>query len=107
MGIIDDPISGVLGAFFTRAIESKVWNRLELMLELAIAATVSGFAAAGAALLAQQPVAWSVGAGLLAAAVAMFATFQASPNSKGLVISVQQKVAQDKIADPTTTIERK
>lgn len=107
MGIIDDPISGVLSAFFTRALESKIWNRLELMLELLIAAVISGLAATGTALLAQQPIAWSIGAGLLASAVALFATFQASPNSKGLVISVQQKVAAEKLNDPTTTVERK
>lgn len=107
MGIIDDPISGVIGLFFKRALESKIGRRAELILEMAIASLIAGCGACGASLLAGEPVAWSIGAGLVAVAVAVLATFQASPNSKGLVISIQQQVSSAKIEEPMTTIERK
>ena len=32
MGIIDDPISGVLGVFFKRALDSKIMQRFTLVL---------------------------------------------------------------------------
>jgi hypothetical protein len=55
----------------------------------------------------QKSIAWAIGAGMTAAAIALLATFQVSPNSKGLVIALQQKVAEARIDTAVTTIERK
>lgn len=107
MGLIDDPISGVLGAFFQRAIESKVWKRLELVLELAIASIIVFLFTTGTALLAKQPVALAMGAGMVMSSVALLTTFAASPNAKGLTIAVTARAAAEKLDTPTTTIERK
>ncbi len=85
---------------------AAIGNRAELILEMAIAGQISGLAASGVALMSRQPTAWSIGAGMVAMAVALLATFQASPNSKGLVISIQQQAADQKIDTPTTTIAR-
>lgn len=107
MSILSDPISGVLTAFFNRALESKIGQRVELLLEMGIASSIAFMAACGVALLTKQSVAWSVGCGMVAAAVALLATFQASPNSKGLVISLPQQAASKELDTPITTIERK
>jgi hypothetical protein len=107
MGLIDDPISGVLGAFFQRAIESKIWRRLELILELVIASTICFLITTGTTLLSKQPIPLAIGAGMVVAGVAMLTTFAASPNSKGLTIAVTAKAAAEKLDTPTTTIERK
>ncbi len=107
MGLIDDPISGLVGAFLKRAMDAKIWRRAELFIELSIATSISFLAVTGAALLAGQPVALALGAGMLAAAVAQLATFQASKNSAGLTISVQKLAVENEIQTPTTTIERK
>lgn len=107
MSILPDPITDVIGLSFEHKLIQKVQQRLELLLEMAIVSAIAGLAACGASLLAKQPVAWSIGAGMAAAAVALLATFQASANSKGLVISIQQQVASEKLDTPMTTIERK
>lgn len=106
MGIIDDPISGLVGVFLKRALDSKILQYAVLAFELLIASAIGGLAACGIALMTQPSVSWAIGAGMVAAAVALLATFQASPNSKGLVISIQQRVAAEKMDTPTTTIER-
>lgn len=107
MGLIDDPISGVLGTFLQHALESKVWKRAELMLELGIASTIVFLFTTGSTLLAKQPVSLAIGAGMVMAAVALLTTFAASPNAKGLTIAVTAKAAAEKLDTPTTTIERK
>jgi hypothetical protein len=104
---LPDPITGVIGLFFKRAIESKIWQRLELLLELGLASSISFLLACGLSLMTKQPAAWAIGSGMVAAALALFATFQASSNSRGLVISVQSQVAQQKLDTPMTTIQRK
>ncbi len=107
MSLLPDPISDLLGLFLKRALDSKIMRYATLLVEMAIASIIAGLAACGIALMSQPSVAWAVGAGMTAAAVALLATFQASPNSKGLVISLQQEVAQQKIETPMITIERK
>jgi len=107
MGLVDDPISGVMGVLFKRALDSKIWMRLQLLLELGIASTISFFGATGSMLLARQPAAMAIGAGMVMMTVAMLGTFAASPNSKGLTIVVTAKSETEKLDTPTTTIERK
>lgn len=107
MAILSDPISGVLSAFFNRALESKIGQRVTLLLEMGVAGIIAFLASCGIALLSNQPIAWSVGCGMVATAVALLATFQASPNSKGLIISLPQQAASKEIDTPMTTIERK
>jgi hypothetical protein len=107
VSFFSDPISGLFGVFFKRAMDSKIFQYAVLVLELAIAGMIAGLAACGIALMTQKSVAWAIGAGMAASAVALVATFQASPNSKGLVISLQQKVAAERLDTPMTTIERK
>lgn len=104
---LPDPITGIIGLLLKRAMESKVGRRVELLLEMGIAGSIAALAACGLALLSQKPVSWAIGCGMVACAVALFATFQTSPNSKGLVISLPQQVAEQKLETPTTTIERK
>lgn len=106
MSLLPDPITDVIGLFFQRALNTKLMQYGTLLLELAIAGLIAGLAACGISLMTQNSVAWAVGAGMAAAAVALLGTFQASPNSKGLVISLQQKVAAEKIDTPMTTIRR-
>jgi hypothetical protein len=107
MSLFPDPITDLIGLFLKRAIDSRISKRAELLLEMSIAGGIAFLAACGIALLAQHAVAWAVGCGMAAAAVALFATFQASPNAKGLVISLPQQVAEKKLDTPMTTIERK
>jgi hypothetical protein len=106
MGLIDDPISGLIGVFFKRALDSKIAQRATLLLEMGISTTLTGAFATGGALLAHQAIAWSIGLGLVGAAVAGLATFQASPNSKGLTIAVRHGLASEKMETPITTINR-
>lgn len=104
---LPDPVTGLVGLFLKRALDSKIMQYAILAFEMGIAATIAFLLACGLPLMAKQPVAWSIGAGMVAAALAMFATFQASPHSKGLVISVQSQVAAEKLETPMTTITRK
>jgi len=104
---LPDPLSDVLGVFFKRALDSKIAKRAELVLEMAIASSIAGLGATGAALVSNMPVPWSIGAGMVASAIALLATFQASANSKGLVISLQDEVPDKKLDSNITTIERK
>ena len=107
MSFLPDPITDVIGLFFKKALDSKILQYATLLLEMAIASTIAFLAACGFSLMSHAQVAWSIGAGMAAAALALFATFQASPSSKGLVISVQSQLAQQKLDTPMTTIERK
>ena len=107
MGLVDDPISGVLSAFFQHAAESKVLKYAILVLEMGIAASIAFLSIAGGSLMANQAIAWSMGAGMVAAAIAMLATFGASPNAKGLVIAVQKDITQQESNTPITTIKEK
>lgn len=107
MSFLPDPITDVIGLFLKRALDSKIMQYVTLLLEMAIASVIAFLAACGLSLMAHSAVAWSIGAGMTAAALALFGTFQASPHSKGLVISVQSQVAQQKLETPMTTIERK
>lgn len=106
MGLIDDPISGIIGLFMKRALEAKIGQRITLLLEMSIASSIAALGACGLALLAHQAVAWSIGAGMVAAAIALLATFQASPNSKGLIISLPQATSEEKLDTPMTTISK-
>lgn len=106
MGLIDDPISGIVGLFFKRALDSKIGRRAELLLEMAIAGAISFLLACGLGLMT-LPVAEAIGSGMLAAGIVLLATFQASPNSKGLTIAVRAADAGQENSQPTTTIERK
>lgn len=87
--------------------DSKIFQYAVLLLEMFVAWIIAAPLACGVALMAKQPVAWSIGAGLVMGGVALLATFQASPNSKGLIISLPQQAAEQKLDTPTTTIERK
>jgi len=107
MGLVDDPISGIIGAIFQHEATKLLAKRLTLILEMVIAGLIAFLTARGLAIISGQPSLLAEGAGDVTAAVAIFATFQASANSKGLIISVTSKVAEQKIDDPTTTIERK
>lgn len=104
---LPDPVSDLLGVFFKRALDSKIAKRAELLLEMGIASAVAGPGAAGASLMANMGWAFSIGAGLVATAIAILATFQASPNSKGLVISLQGDIPDKKLDSNIATIERK
>ena len=108
MSLISDPISGVLGVFFDRAAKSELAKRLTLILETSIGATVSFLVVCGGMLLTTAPgaVGKAIGGGMAAAGVAIFATVQVSDNARGLKIAFTQKVADDKLDNPTTTIER-
>lgn len=106
MGLIDDPISGVLGVFMKKAMDSKIMQYAVLCLEMQIASTIAGLAACGGALMLKQPVSWSMGCGMVAAALAMLATFGKSPRSKGLVISLPEETVDDMNKTPMDTIDR-
>jgi len=107
MGLIDDPISGVVGLFFKRAINSKIAQRATLLLEMVIAGTIAYLAASGIAILSGQSELWATGVGRIAEAIALLATFQVSPNSKGLIISLPSQAAEKELTTPISTIERK
>jgi hypothetical protein len=106
MGIVDDPISGLVGVFIKKAMDTKIWRRVELGIEMLIATSISFLAVTGLALLSSQPVPLAIGAGMAAAAVAQLATFQTSKNSTGLTISIQKAAVEQEVAEPTTTIAR-
>lgn len=106
MGLIDDPISGVLGVFFKRALNSKIAQYCTLAFEMFIATSITFAFATGGALLAHNPVAWSIGLGMSFAGVAGLATFQASPHSAGLTIALRKSIVSEKMDTPTVTIER-
>jgi hypothetical protein len=106
MGIIDDPISGVLGAFFKRALDSKIMQRATLVLEMGIAGTLAYFLADGSQLMLGKPELFARGCGLVAAGLCMLGTFQASPNSKGLTISLQKDFTQEENQTPMEAIKK-
>jgi hypothetical protein len=103
---LPDPVSDLLGVFFKRALDSQIAKRATLLLEMSIAGAIAFLLACGAALVAQQHVAWAVGAGMVSAGVALLATFQASPNSKGLCIALRQQIAQAETETNVVTIKR-
>jgi hypothetical protein len=107
VSLLPDPITDVIGLFMKHAAESRLARRLELLLEMGIAAAIAGAGAAGASLMGKMGWQFSIGAGLVAVAIALLATFQASQNSKGLVISLQDDIPSRKIDSNITTIERK
>ena len=108
MGFIDDPVSGIVGTILTHGLEKTVLGRLTLILEMAIGAVTSFLITCGGFLLVSSPAIGmkALGAGMVAAGVAIFATVQASPEAKGLTVSFSQKVANEKLDNPTTTIQR-
>ena len=107
MSLLPDPITDVVGLFFKRAAESRLARRIELLLEMGIAAAVAGPGACGASLMGTMGWQFSIGAGLVAVSISLLATFQASQNSKGLVISLQDEIPDRKLDSNITTIERK
>lgn len=107
MGLVDDPLSGLVGVFFKRALDSKLLTYFRLAFELTLAASISFLVTCGAGLGAGMPAARAIGAGMFLAGISMFATFQVSDNAKGLKIAVTQKAADGKLDNPITTIERK
>ena len=107
MSLFPDPITDLIGLVLKRALQSRLLQYGVLLLEMAIAAAIASLAACGAALMANAGTSWAIGAGMTAAAVALLATFQVSPNSKGLVISLQQLAAKTEIETGTTTITKK
>lgn len=107
MSFLPDPITDVIGLFFKKALDSKIMQFATLLLEMAIAGSIGYLVARGVAIMAGQPALIADGTADLAAGICLFATFQASPNSKGLTISVQSRVAAEKLDTPTTTITRK
>jgi hypothetical protein len=106
MGLIDDPVSGVLGVFFKKALDSKIAQRLTLLLEMGIATSITFAFVFGGGLIARQSIAWSLGLGLVSSALAALTTFQASPNSKGLTISIRKSIASESLDTPHVTITR-
>ena len=106
MGIIDDPISGTIGVMLQHAMESKVGKRVTLVLEMTIAGVLSYFLADGSQLVLGKPWAYSHGWGLLAAGFAMLATFTASPNSKGLTLSLEKDVVEQEKSTPMEEIKK-
>jgi len=107
MSVLPDPITDLLGLWLKRSLDSRLARYCTLVLEMGIAAAIASAVACGSALMAQASVSWAIGAGLVAMGVALLATFQASPNSKGLVISLQQLASKTEIETGTTTIARK
>ena len=107
MSLLPDPITDVIGLFLKHAAESRLARRLELLLEMAIASVIAGPGAMGAALMGNMGWQFSIGAGLVALAIAVLCTFQASGNSKGLCISLQNQIPATKLDTNITTIERK
>lgn len=101
-----DPVSDVLGLFLKKAMDSKIFQYTVLVLEMGIASTIAGLTACGASLLAKQPVAWSIGAGMAGAAIALLATFTASPSSKGLMIRLPEQTSANELDTSMTTITR-
>ncbi len=107
MSVLPDPLTDVIGLFLKRAMDAKIFRYAVLVLEMAIAGAIAGFAASGIALISGQDVAWSVGAGMTATAVAWLATFAHSPNAKGLIISLPQAAEQQEQQQNVVTVERK
>lgn len=108
MALLSDPVSGTIGTILQHGLEKTLLSRLILVLEMSIAATTSFLVTCGGFLLTSAPEAGmkALGAGMVAAGVSIFATVQVSGNAKGLTIAFSQKVAAEKLANPTTTIER-
>ena len=106
MGIVDDPISGILGVFFKRALDSKVMQRATLVLEMVIAGVLAYFFADGSQLVLGKPEAYSHGWGLLAAGISMLGTYSASPNSKGLTLSLQKDLVEQEKSTPMEDIKK-
>lgn len=106
MGLVDDPISGILGVFFKRALDSKIAQRATLVLEMTIAGTISYFLADGAQILLGQPALYSHGWGLVASGISMLGTFTASANSKGLTLSLQKDEVEQEKATPMEEIKK-
>ena len=104
---LPDPVSDLLGVFFKRALNSKIMQYATLVLEMAIASTIAGLVACGVPLVAGKAPAFAIGCGMVAAGVAIFCTFQASKNSKGLIISLPDDAAAEKLDTHVVTIERK
>lgn len=106
MGLVDDPISGILGVFFKRALDSKIAQRATLILEMSIAGTIVYFLVDGAQIVLGNSALYSHGCGLVAAGVCMLGTFQASPNSRGLTISLQKDLIAEEKSTPMEEIKK-
>ena len=59
MSVLPDPLTDVIGLFLKRAMDAKIFRYAVLVLEMAIAGAIAGFAASGIALISGQDVAWS------------------------------------------------
>lgn len=105
MGLIDDPISGIIGKFLQHAIESRIWKRLELCLEIFLAGVFSFDFGCGTMLVSHQQVAFSIGCGMCSSAVAMILTFYLSPNAKGLTLALPEDVADAAENTNTTKLD--
>lgn len=106
MGLVDDPISGVLGVFFKRALDSKIAQRATLVLEMTIAGVLAYCLADGSQLMLGKDWVWAHGCGLVAAGVSMLGTFYASPNAKGLTLSLQKEMVAQEEATPMEEVKK-
>jgi hypothetical protein len=111
---LKDPISATIGLFLQRKDNEKLWERAETLLDrvelafsMALAASIAFCTACGTALVSHSATSVAIGYGMIAAAVAMFGTFQASRYSKGMTIALIQQTADNKLDTPMTTIDRK
>jgi len=103
---LPDPITDLVGLFLKRAMESKIGRRAELVLELSIAGTLAYFIADGSQLMLAKDPLWAHGCGLVGAGISMLATFYASPNSKGLTLSLQKQMVEEEKSTPMEEIKK-
>lgn len=113
MSLLPDPITDLIGLFigkkFKDAVMQKVnWltDRIDLGIEMVLVYVMVFSIFAGAPLMAHASWGVAIGSGMVSAGLAMFGTFQASRHSRGLTITVQQKVPEQKMDTPMSTIER-
>lgn len=106
MGLVDDPISGTIGTLLQHGLEKNLFKLVRLTYACGLAAGVAFLVVAGGGLAALQPTAQAIGLGMVAAGVAIFATYKVSDDAKDIKIAVLDKVAQEVENNPTTEVKR-
>jgi hypothetical protein len=106
MGIIDDPISGTIGALLTHGLEKSLMGYFRLAYALGLSATICFLVVAGGTLATTQKPLIAIGSGMVVAGLAMLRTFQVSKDAKEINIAIVNEVAQATLDHETVVIDR-
>jgi len=94
MGLVDDPISGVLGVLLKRAQDSQWWKWLQLFFSIGCSVLVVFPGVWGIGLISGMPSSIALGYALLATSVSVLTILTHDPRGRVLMLAIPKNVVQ-------------